>query len=303
MEMSHDLANPWRAHRHHLVGLAFRMLGDIGAAEDVVQEAFTRLARAQDVDDDRAWLTTVTGRLCLDQLRSARMRRETPADPADLTDRISLTQPPAADPADRITLDQEVQVAMFVVLQRLSPAERVAFILHDVFSLPFDSQHLERLHQDADPVRVESAEALRKSRPDAGGDRGIGARALLGELHARSPGVLGVDAAVDEPGLGEFGQRAAHHRRIEAEIPHQISGSVDAELNAAQDEKVGEVEIRGGRHMRPRVGQHGLAEPEQRVEESQLGRRGIARFRRARCVRHRLVNRLTHARSITCCNY
>jgi RNA polymerase sigma-70 factor (ECF subfamily) len=139
MEMTHDLANPWRAHRHHLVGLAFRMLGDIGAAEDVVQEAFTRLARAQDVDDDRAWLTTVTGRLCLDQLRSARMRRETPADPADLTDRISLTQPPDADPADRITLDQEVQLAMFVVLQRLSPAERVAFILHDVFSLPFDT--------------------------------------------------------------------------------------------------------------------------------------------------------------------
>jgi RNA polymerase sigma-70 factor, ECF subfamily len=115
------------------------MLGDIGAAEDVVQEAFTRLARAQDVDDDRAWLTTVTAHLCLDQLRSARMRRETPAEPIDLTDRISLTQPPDADPADRVTLDQEVQTAMFVVLQRLSPAERVAFILHDVFSLPFDT--------------------------------------------------------------------------------------------------------------------------------------------------------------------
>lgn len=135
----HDLAGPWRAHRHHLVGLAFRMLGDIGAAEDVVQEAFTRLARAENVDDDRAWLTTVTGRLCLDQLRSARLRRETPADPMELTDRISLTQPPPPDPADRVTLDQEVQVAMFVVLQRLSPAERVAFILHDVFSLPFDT--------------------------------------------------------------------------------------------------------------------------------------------------------------------
>jgi len=137
--MSRDVTDPWRAHRHHLVDLALRMLGDIGAAEDVVQEAFTRLARADDVDDDRAWLTVVTGRLCLDQLRSARMRRETPSDPIDLTDRISVTQPPSADPADRITLDQEVQFAMLVVLQRLSPAERVAFILHDVFALPFDT--------------------------------------------------------------------------------------------------------------------------------------------------------------------
>ncbi|WP_429424590.1 RNA polymerase sigma factor SigI [Nocardia sp. GAS34] len=139
MEMTRDLANPWRAHRHHLVGLALRMLGDVGAAEDVVQEAFTRLARTPDVEDDRAWLTTVTAHLCLDQLRSARMRRETPADPLDLTDRISLTHPPDTDPADRVTLDQEVQGAMFVVLQRLSPAERVAFILHDVFSLPFET--------------------------------------------------------------------------------------------------------------------------------------------------------------------
>lgn len=131
----------WHENHAYLVDLAFRMLGDIGAAEDVAQEAFTRLAvtKTADVESPRGWLTVVTSRLCLDQLRSARSRRERTDDAAVQEATTPLTGPPLADPADRITLDDEVQSALHIVLQRLSPAERVAFILHDVFATPFDT--------------------------------------------------------------------------------------------------------------------------------------------------------------------
>ena len=126
----------WRDHRPYLVNLAYQMLGDIGDAEDVAQEAFLRLSRTDrsEIDDVRAWLTVVAGRLCLDQLRSARVRHERPDDSG-----AAETAPAAGlDPADRVTLDDEVRIALLEVLRRLSPGERVAFVLHDVFGLPFD---------------------------------------------------------------------------------------------------------------------------------------------------------------------
>jgi RNA polymerase sigma-70 factor, ECF subfamily len=123
----------WREHRPYLVNLAYQMLGDIGEAEDVAQEAFLRLARtdAGELDDIRAWLTVVAGRLCLDQVRSARARREQPGT-------VETTASSEPDPADRATLDDQVRTALFEVLNRLSPGERVAFVLHDVFAVPFD---------------------------------------------------------------------------------------------------------------------------------------------------------------------
>jgi RNA polymerase sigma-70 factor (ECF subfamily) len=131
----------WRTHHAYLVDLAFRMLGDIGHAEDVVQEAFTRLARADgdEILDARGWLTVVTSRLCLDQIRSAHARHEYAQDTAVLAEATPLTAPAPTDPADRVTLDEDVRLALFVVLGRLSPAERVVFILHDVFRTPFDT--------------------------------------------------------------------------------------------------------------------------------------------------------------------
>lgn len=125
----------WRSHRPYLVNLAYQMLGDIGEAEDVAQEAFLRLSRADpaQLDDVRAWLTVVAGRLCLDQMRSARTRHEQP----DETGALEVTQSRDGDPADRVTLDDEVRTALLEVLRRLSPAERVAFVLHDVFRMPF----------------------------------------------------------------------------------------------------------------------------------------------------------------------
>lgn len=128
----------WREHRAYLTDLAFRMLGDIGEAQDVVQEAFVRLGRELDrVDDARGWLTVVTSRLCLDQVRSARWRREHP-DPGVPDTVAPLSGHPAVDPADRITLDDDVRAALLVMLERLGPAERVAFVLHDVFTVPFE---------------------------------------------------------------------------------------------------------------------------------------------------------------------
>ena len=136
----------WNEHRPYLVDLAFRMLGDIGAAEDVVQDAFWRLLRARpgEIEDERGWLIVVTSRLCLDQIRSARSRRERPHDAGKIEfvndrDVVAAAREVAADPADRVTLDDDVRLALLVMLQRLSPAERVAFVLHDIFGVPFES--------------------------------------------------------------------------------------------------------------------------------------------------------------------
>ena len=122
----------WRANRPYLIDLAYRMVGDVGVAEDIVQEAFSRLVRMNDIEDERGWLIVVTSRLCLDHVRSARVRREQSAEWLEET-------PSLADPADRVTLDDSVRLALFVVLERLSPAERVAFVLHDLFGMPFDT--------------------------------------------------------------------------------------------------------------------------------------------------------------------
>jgi RNA polymerase sigma-70 factor, ECF subfamily len=129
----------WRENRPYLVNLAYQILGDVGEAEDVAQEAFLRLDGIdEDIDDPRGWLTVVASRLCLDQVRSARARRESPDDLSTLDTVAGTHGVAAADPAERVTLDDEVRGALLEVLQVLSPAERVAFVLHDVFQLPFD---------------------------------------------------------------------------------------------------------------------------------------------------------------------
>lgn len=122
-------------HRDQLMAVAYRMLGSRTDAEDAVQEAWLRWdANRAEVRDTRAWLTTVTARICLDQLRSARVRRESYVGPW-------LPEPmvePMDDPAAQVARADEVSYALLVVLERLSPEQRVAFVLHDVFALPFD---------------------------------------------------------------------------------------------------------------------------------------------------------------------
>jgi len=129
-------AEVWRDDRAYLLGLASRMLGDPTEAEDVIQDAFGRLARVQldTIDDVRGWLAVVVRHLCLDRVRSAHSRRESPIG-ATFPDRYRSAQ--GGDPADRVTLDDQVQLALAVVLDRLTPAERTAFVLHDVFGFSF----------------------------------------------------------------------------------------------------------------------------------------------------------------------
>ncbi|MCC8243430.1 RNA polymerase sigma factor SigJ [Saccharothrix luteola] len=135
--------------RRQLINLAYRLLGSLAEAEDVVQETYARWyalsPRQRDaIESPGAWLTTVAGRVCLDLLGSARARRERYVGewlPEPLPDRTEWAggRPGAAtaDPADRITLDESVSMAFLVVLDSMTPAERVAFVLHDVFRYPF----------------------------------------------------------------------------------------------------------------------------------------------------------------------
>lgn len=120
-------------HRSHLRGVAYRMLGSLAEADDAVQEAWIRLDRAapDDVANPRGWLTTVVARVCLDMLRTRAARREEPLDPR-------ADRPAATDAADELMMIDAVGLALLVVLDRLEPAERIAFVLHDLFGLPFD---------------------------------------------------------------------------------------------------------------------------------------------------------------------
>ncbi len=136
------------SHRRRLINVAYRLLGSLADAEDAVQEAFIRWYALSPEDREAiasppAWLTTVTSRICLDQLGSARARRERyvgqwiPEPVPDRTEWPVGQSGEAADPADRITLDESIDMAFLVVLDSMSPAERVAFLLHDVFRYPF----------------------------------------------------------------------------------------------------------------------------------------------------------------------
>jgi RNA polymerase sigma factor (sigma-70 family) len=135
--------------RRQLINLAYRLLGSLAEAEDAVQETYARwyaMTRQQqeDIESPGAWLTTVASRICLDLLGSARARRERYVgewipDPLPEPAEWASGRPGglAADPADRVTLDESVSMAFLVVLESMTPAERVAFILHDVFRYPF----------------------------------------------------------------------------------------------------------------------------------------------------------------------
>jgi RNA polymerase sigma factor (sigma-70 family) len=121
-------------HRSHLRAVAYRMLGSLTEADDAVQETWLRLDRAdvEDLRNPRGWLTTVVARICLDVLRARTARSEEPLDEAK-----TIPAPDAVDPEQEAVLADSIGVALLVILQTLSPAERLAFVLHDMFDLPF----------------------------------------------------------------------------------------------------------------------------------------------------------------------
>ncbi|MEV6923579.1 RNA polymerase sigma factor SigJ [Dactylosporangium sp. NPDC051485] len=133
------MSDAFLEHRDHLFGVAYRMLGQRADAEDAVQEAWLRYRGADTagVTDLRAWLTTVVGRLCLDQLRSARARRESyvgPWLPEPLVERLPDAEP---EPGEAVAFADSVSFALLLVLDALGPEQRLAFVLHDVFGVPF----------------------------------------------------------------------------------------------------------------------------------------------------------------------
>ncbi|MFI9235922.1 sigma-70 family RNA polymerase sigma factor [Streptomyces sp. NPDC053079] len=137
------LAQRFEEQRPHLRAVAYRMLGSLSEAEDAVQEAWFKLSRADvtEVENLGGWLTTVVGRTCLDMLRSRTTRREDPLHDEDgyvrLPDPV-VSGPDGLDPEQEILLADSVGIALLVVLDTLAPAERLAFVLHDMFAVPFD---------------------------------------------------------------------------------------------------------------------------------------------------------------------
>ena len=131
------LAQQFEENRGHLRGVAYRMLGSLNEAEDAVQECWIRLSRSESegIENLRGWLTTVVARVCLDMLRSRKSRHE---EPLEVASEPVSRQRRTPDPEAEAVLADSVGYATLVVLDRLNPAERIAFVLHDLFDIPFD---------------------------------------------------------------------------------------------------------------------------------------------------------------------
>jgi RNA polymerase sigma-70 factor, ECF subfamily len=160
----HDGGDPLAPHRGRLLGLAYRMLGSRSDAEDVVQDAYLRFAGAQDVHNAEAFLVTVVTRLCLDRLKSARAQREVyvgPWLPEPVFDAEGLSADTATELAD------DLSFALLLALDRLSPMERAAFLLHDVFDTPFSeiAAMLDRTEASCRQLASRARRAVRDERP------------------------------------------------------------------------------------------------------------------------------------------
>ncbi|WP_169581926.1 MULTISPECIES: RNA polymerase sigma factor SigJ [Microbacterium] len=157
--------------RRSLLALAYRMLGTVADAEDAVQETYVRWYRLTEPERDAianpgAWLTRVASRVCLDMLGSARARRERYVGewlPEPVPGQSEIAASVTRDPLDRVTLDDSVSTALLVVLESLTPAERVAFVLHDVFGVPF-AEIAAAVGRTPDAARQLASQARRRVR-------------------------------------------------------------------------------------------------------------------------------------------
>ena len=202
-----SLATRFEADRTRLRGVAYRMLGSRTEAEDAVQEAWLRLSRtgAHDVQNLSGWLTTVVARVCLDMLRTRRSRRELTLDaqPAGTAagGAADLVRPHAADPEQETLLAESMGLALLVVLEMLTPAERVAFVLHDMFDVPYD-EIAEILGRSAMATRQLASRARRRVRraaPAAGTDATPHRRIVAAFLAASRDGDFEALLAVLDP--------------------------------------------------------------------------------------------------------
>lgn len=169
------MSDLFEEHRQYLLGVAFRMLGSVYEADDAVQETWFRLSRSDmnGVDNLRGWLTTVIGRICLDVLRSRASRKEVPLD-WHVPDPI-VTAANKVDPELEALLGESVGLALYIVLETLSPSERLAFVLHDMFSVPFDEigTMLERSANAAKQLASRARQRVRGAVPATDMDLGL----------------------------------------------------------------------------------------------------------------------------------
>lgn len=265
-------------HRPYLLGVAYRLTGSWADAEDAVADAWPRWERhAAVVDEPRAWLTRVVSRLCLDHLRSARVRRETyvgPWLPEPIVTTLHTSASSATDPQDALVLDESVRMAFLVVLDALTPEQRVAVVLHDVLALPFAdvagvlscSAEAARQHAVRGRRRVEEADPPERVPAEDGwqvledladaladGDAGRIAALLAPDVVMLSDGAGQVTAArrpvvgAEDVGrfLGGLAKRGAAAARLERALVNGDPGFV--------------VRLDSGRPHEPRLGVYTLA--------------------------------------------
>ena len=263
-----ELTESFEEHRPRLRAVAYRMLGSLSEADDAVQEAWIRLNRsdADEIDNLGAWLTTVVGRVALNMLRARRVRREEPlaALPEPIVDRTDGT-----DPEHEALLADSVGLALLVVLEMLSPAERLAFVLHDMFAVPFDD--IARIvDRSPDAARQLASRARRRVRgapavPDA--DLATQRRVLDAFLAASREGDFEALVALLDPdivlradsgspqgvlevrGAENVVRRALTFARLGLEIrPALVNGAVGAvSIRDGKLFSVGALTVRGGR--------------------------------------------------------
>jgi RNA polymerase sigma-70 factor, ECF subfamily len=255
----HDwLAERFEANRPHLRTVAYRMLGSLTEAEDAVQEAWLRLSRSDTsgVDNLGGWLTTVVARVCLDMLRSRKSRREEPLG-AQLGDWM-VSSEEAIDPEHEVLLAESVGLALLVVLETLAPAERVAFVLHDMFGLPFDEIARIVGRSPAAARQLASRGRRRVQRAAADHDADLSAQRAVVDafLAASRGGDFEALLALLDPEVVLRADRAAVHMgaskelRGAAAVRRTFAGRARVAKPALVDGALGAVWITGGR---PRV--------------------------------------------------
>lgn len=201
MDERDGLAQRFQAHRPRLRAVAYRMLGSLSEAEDAVQETWIRLSRANaaEIDNLEAWLVTAVGRVALNMLRSRRVRREEPLD-ARLPDPV-LDRADRIDPEHEVLLADSIGLALQVVLGTLTPAERLAYVLHDMFSVPFEEIGgiLDRSPDAARQLASRGRRRIREADPTPDADLAAQQRVVDAFLAAARHGDLDNLVAVLDP--------------------------------------------------------------------------------------------------------
>jgi len=261
------LADQFEGHRDRLRALALRVLGSSAEADDAVQETWLRLARTDvsEVSNLGGWLTTVCARICLDRLRSRASRREDP-----LVDDLPVTQ----TPEDDAVLSDSVGVAMMVVLDTLAPAERLAFVLHDMFAVPFDEigGMLGRTSMATRQLASRARRRVQSSEPPSDADRARQRQVVTAFLAASREGDFEALVALLHPDAVIRADAAAVARGAEAEVvgAHAVATTFKGRAKAAHlallDGYAGAVWSMGGQ---PRV-VFGFTIEEGRIVEIEL---------------------------------